>query len=328
MTALASSYLILGKDRTAISAQVAELCGDLDESAVTTHNATTTTAADALADTFMLGLFATTRVVIVYGADLWDTNDVSDVLAWLKDPPQDVTIVLVAEALRKGARLLKAFTDSNTFICDGPSTPAQLVTWVQQRFVEAGVTVSKPAAAALIGAVGDDSLDRIVSDVERLATWSNGEIELTPEIMQAHATEHTASEKVFALTDAWATRDRTRFLRMAEQLLEQGESPHALTPILGRHLRLVSYTVRALANGSRRDAQQCLEAAGIKWPKMVDQYIQQASKLSQPRIDAALARTTLLEAELKGATVMTTGKVASGRKMESIIFERALFEMV
>ncbi len=320
-----AALLIVGTDRTRMRAEIARHRDSYDEASVTVVPATAGGAADILQDSMTMGLLADRRLIIVHGVDAWNVADVDAYLAWKSNPPPDVLLLLTAAELRSNSRLLKAFTGSSRVNVAGPSDPREMAAWVHDRFSEAGVDASRDVCAALVRIVGMDSLDRLESDIDRIVTWANGE-PITVATIEQLATPHVADEKVWALTDAWSSRDRSGFIRMSQQLLDQGEDPFRLVFVIARHLRIVSDTVRMLATASPSQAMHQLAASGTnKW--VAKRYVEQAQKLSQPRVDAALARSVLLEAELKGASTLASGRVAGGRPSSHIVFQRALLEL-
>lgn len=323
--ATASVKLILGTDRSQMRAAVAQHRDTYTDDAVTVVAARAGAAADVLAETMSMGLFAAERLVIIHGVDEWNTADVDALLTWKGDPPPDVLLLLTASELRSNSRLYKAFSGSSLIKVAAPSDARALEQWVAQRFADAGVSAGRDVCAALVRIVGGDSLDRLQSDIDRLAAWA-GDIPLTVANIEDLATSHVADEKVWALTDAWATRDRSRFMRMSQQLLEQGEEPFRLVIVLARHFRSLSDAVRLLGRTTPGQAMnQLIDNGTNKW--VARRLIEQAQQLSQPRVDAALARSVMLEAELKGASTLASGRIMGDRPAHHVVFHRALLEL-
>jgi DNA polymerase III delta subunit len=325
MAAAPAITLIMGADRTRMRAELARIRDGWDEAAVTVMPAQAGGAAQILQDTMTMGLLAEQRLIVVHGVEAWNAADVDALIAWKADPPPDVQLVLTAHELRSNSRLLKACSGSLIKVA-APSDPGKIAAWVAEQFEQAGQRVSREVATVLVRQAGSDSLDRLASDIERIITWADGE-PITRQVVETLATPHVADEKVWALTDAWSARDRSGFIRMSQQLLDQGEEPYRLVLVLARHLRIVSDTVRMLAASSPTQAMHQLVASGTnQW--VARRYVEQAQRLSQPRVDAALARSVLLEAELKGASSLASGRVSGDRPASHIVFHRALLELV
>ena len=115
-------------------------------------------------------------------------------------------------------------------------------------------------------------------------------------------------------------------MRMSQQLLEQGEEPFRLVVVLARHFRSLSDAVRLLGRTTPGQAMNQLVDSGTnKW--VARRLIEQAQRLSQPRVDAAFARSVMLEAELKGASTLASGRIMGDRPAHHIVFHRALLEL-
>jgi DNA polymerase-3 subunit delta len=323
---LEPAYLVLGNDRPKVATVLARLKKHFDDGAVEQHSALTTSAADVVADSMMLGLLAARRLIIVTGADAWKAPDVSAVLGYLKSPSEDTVLLLTAEKLASNSRLKKAFSGPMLIECNGPSGEAQLTKWAVARFKAHGASVPSAVAGQLVRTVGEDSLDRLETEIARIAVYANGEP--VDAAMVEQLAISFAEEKVWALTDAWATRNRAALLAVAEQLgSSQGEHPARLVGVIGRHLRQV-HAARSLLQGgapSGMVAQELANQGVNQW--VAKRLVEQAGRIGMAQADAALARVAMLEAELKGGSNLT-GHIAGGRDAQTVIFHRGLCELI
>ena len=315
---LETSYMIHGTDRPKVKRALAKLRTYFSEDAIETFDAGMFPAADVVASCSMMGLFADRRLVVVQGADQWKVDDINVVLDYLKVPEPATVLVLLADKLAGNSRLLKAFQKPRLIEATGPDASA-LPHWVVQSFAKHGATASTLIARRLLALTGTDSLERIESDIARIAAYAGSEP--VTEAMIDELSTFTSDAKVWAITDAWATRDRPTVLRSADELLTNGEDPIRLVMVLARHIRAVHQT-RCLLN--EMPASQAVAEigtlAGAK-PWAAKKYVQQAQKISMPQADASLARIALLEAELKGAAALAS-------QARTTVFHRALCELV
>jgi DNA polymerase III delta subunit len=84
------------------------------------------------------------------------------------------------------------------------------VAWVAERFRQAGVKAEPAACALLIEYVGETDLHGLAGEVDKIATWAQGEPVGVTEIEQL--VTPIADVPPFVLTDAWAERNPGRLL--------------------------------------------------------------------------------------------------------------------
>lgn len=316
--------LIVGNDRAMARAELARVQGAFHPDTVEVVAASKGNAAAAIDSCSMLGLFGGEKLVVATGIEAWDKDDVDAIVAYAAEPSPDAVLVLTATKVDTRSRLRKACGRRGIIECKGPEKEADVVRWVVEAFAAHGAKVSRPVAARLVQMAGHDSLDRLQSDVDRIVTWCCGE-PVTVDVVTTLATSHT-EEKVWALTDAWASRDKRTLLALAETLLDQGEHPVRLVGVLGRHLRLVHDARRMLATHPPGQVMHLLEQGGTnKWAAR--KVVEQAQRIGVAQALAALTRVALLEAELKGGAALSSGR-AGGRPSSTIVFERGLCELL
>ena len=86
----------------------------------------------------------------------------------------------------------------------------------------------------------------------------------------------TRGESVFQLTDAIGRGDRPGAAALMHALLEQGEEPHRILPLMARHLQLLLRTQQLETRGVRDE--QMARDLGVS-PYFLNSYRQQASRL-------------------------------------------------
>ena len=339
MAALEPVYLVLGTDIAKVSTVVDRLKAHFPDEAIETHPAAKDSSKDLVAGFQTLGLLAEQRLVIVNAAQDWPADDVSRVLTYLEDPAPDVVLLLLADKLASNSRLRKAFAKPRLIECSGPDTPALLREWTERLFAATGATGDRaaikrlielccgvdPSDARQVKELDGDDLARLRTDIERIATYA-GSDPVTVAMVEELATRVT-DEKVWLIGEAWARGDRPAFIRLVEQLLAQREHPVRLAGALGRHLRQVNDAHHLLQTmGPGRALDELVASGANQWA--AKKVVQQAQKVQTPRVDAALSRIALLDAELKGASALG-GRVGEDTGAGTrIILERGLLELV
>ncbi len=300
--------LLIGTDRRQVHLWLSDIRAGFEPDAIDQFVAAMTTAEDVIASCTMPSLLAAQRLVVVQGVDDWTADQSAELLAYLGAPEPSCTLVMTATKLAAASKLRKAVQKAGDVrVADAPSKPAELAAWVQQAFAANGQTVSSQVARRLVDRCGSDSLDRLQSEVDLITCWAGGEaidvaaIELL--------VDQRVEEKVWALTDAWATRDRGALLRFSHQLLQQKEHPVRLSLLLARHVSQV-HAARLMLGSPRGGGGlpasavigRLVDSGANKWG--AQKVVQQAQRISMPQADAALARVARLEADLKGGSVL------------------------
>jgi DNA polymerase III delta subunit len=322
-------YLIYGTDRSKVRQALGRLRAHFADDAIENADASTESAADIVARCSMMSLVAERRLIVVQGADGWKAADVDEMLSYIKDPSQDCVLALIADKVASNSRLLKACSKApaQALKYEGPDAKS-IDKWIAAAFEQQGATVDARVVRTFVSIVGRDApTDRYATDIAKIVTYAGSE-KVTPAMVEMLATPDLG-ESVWKLGDAWASLDRNRLVAHARELLDPSHPAKATAPflalILGRHITVVAAAKRLLATMSPGQATNELKArldSKLAW-KAKD-YIAQAERLpSLARADASLARIALLEAELKGATPLSSKKDGA-----SAVFYRGLCELV
>jgi DNA polymerase III subunit delta len=309
-------YLLTGGDRPKISRALQRLRTRIGENAVEQLSARDIDGADAVAACNALGLFAGAgRLVIVDEVERWKAADVKELAAYLASPSPETVLALVATELKADAPLAKACAKAGeVLVYDVPKR--KLPEWTAEQFRRLGATAEPEACRALIALVGEN-LEELASEIEKLATWANGEP------VDARAVEALsagrAETSIFVLTDAWGRRDIGRVLAAAESRLERSDRPRSvelprLVGLLVNHIGRVRDCQSLAEEGVRpRDAAGRLKMH----PFAAEKAFAQAQNFSRSELGLAIVRLAELDHALKGGS----------RLAPDLEFERALVEV-
>jgi DNA polymerase-3 subunit delta len=204
--------------------------------------------------------------------------------------------------MRKDAPLAKACAKAGDVLDFG--VPKRNVTsWVAQRFQQRGIQADGEACAALVHLVGDD-LRALAAEVDKLCTWAAGDppaevTEREVETLVAAATETPS----FALTDAWAARDRGRTLDASERIFDRSDRPRRdeaarLSATLASHAARLRTAHRLRESGVR--AADALGELGTRSTFYADKLLRQADGFSAEELAAATVTLAQLDLALKG----------------------------
>jgi DNA polymerase-3 subunit delta len=313
---LKPAYLIAGSDRPKVDRAVARLRGRFEPDAVELHDAVETTGDDAVAACNALGLFGSgARLVLIDNVDGWKAPDAKAIADYLKSPAPGTTLALVAGELKKDAPIAKAVTGVGDVLVWDVQTKA-IHRWIAEQFTLYGAKAEPEACRRLSELVGDD-LYELAGEVEKLATWANGE-----EVTDAAVDELVAARAEsppWSLTDAWGQRDVGGVLRAAERMLDRTGDPVSrtiprLVGSLTNHVRRARAAQRYEASGLT--AADAASKLGIK-PYPAQKLYAQVRNFSASELDAALIRLANLDHALKGGS----------RLANELELERALVEI-
>jgi DNA polymerase-3 subunit delta len=294
-------YLLTGTDRPKIALALQRLRGRIGEEATEQLHASEASGEDAVASCNALGLFGgEARLVVVDGVEAWKSADTKEVESYLASPAPDTVLALVGDGVKRDSALAKAVGKAgDVLLYDVPKK--QLPEWVGEQFARLGASVDRDACRALVEAVGDDVGD-LASEIQKLATWANGE-QISRADVERLAVGR-AETPIFAVTDAWGSRDVAATLRAAESLLDRSHRPRS-----GELIRLIASLVGHV--GRVRKASRLADegvrtseiASRLKvHPFVAEKSTMQARHFSPEELAQATVRLAELDAGAKGGS--------------------------
>lgn len=291
-------YLLRGSDRPKISRALRRLREHFDAAAIDTMSAHECSGEAAVAACNAIGLFGGVRLVIVDAVEKWKGADIDAVASYASDPTPGAVLALVGGELKKDAALATAVAKAGEVLSYDVSRK-DLPRWVAEQFKRLDATADAATCRALVDLVGED-LEELTSEVEKLATWAQGE-----PITEAHVqllAAGRAETSIFALTDAWGRRDVGGVLAASESLLERGQGSRSselprIVGLLSSHVDRVRRCRNAAAEGLRA------REVATNWrksPYYVEKLFAQAENFAVDELRDAVLRLAELDQALKG----------------------------
>jgi DNA polymerase-3 subunit delta len=294
-------YLLTGSDRPKIARAVRRLRDRFGDDSTEHLSAREVGAGDVVAACNALGLFAGDgRLVVVENAEAWKAADAKAVAAYLKAPAPATTLALVAGELKKDAPIAKAVAGvGDVLLWDVPQRG--LPGWIAEQFKLRGTAADPEACRLLLELVGDD-LYELATEIDKLATWANGDRIGESEVEALVAPR--AQSPGFALTDAWGSRDVGAVLRAAERLLDRTGDPRSRT--IPRLVGSLTTHVSRLRSCQALDAEGIPPKEAASRLKMHPFYVQklyaQARNFGADELRDATVRLARLDHALKGGS--------------------------
>ncbi|TMM20794.1 MAG: DNA polymerase III subunit delta [Actinobacteria bacterium] len=302
---LAAVYLITGTDRPKVGRALRRLRARIGDDATEILSAHEAGGEDVVASCNALGLFAVERrLVIVEDVQRWKAADLKALGEYLPRPAPTSVLVLVGDEVKPDSPLAKAVAEAGeVLVYDLPKRgrKADLPRWVEAELRERGVLVDHEAARAIVELVGDNA-NELATEVDKLATWADGERIGEREVVALVPAR--AEAPPFDLTDAWGARDVPGVLAASERIIER--SGDATRDVLLRTAGLMTSHVGRVRECRRLDAEGVPPAAAAERLKRNRYYVQklyeQAGNFSEDELDDAIVRLARLDHALKGGS--------------------------
>ena len=189
-----------------------------------------------------MSLIASRRYLLVDGVEAWGKTDAELAVEALSRIPPETTVALVSHG-KPPAGLAKAVeaAGGEALSFDVPrerDLPKQLIAEAR----ELGFELEPGAARLLVERLGPRPL-RLRTELERLALWAGEGGLVGADDLEAMVAD-TSEEAIWSLADAVVAGDDAETMRIAEQLVAQGDAlpriVYALAPRLRQALRAAS----------------------------------------------------------------------------------------
>jgi DNA polymerase-3 subunit delta len=258
------------------------------------------------------------RMVIVHhyltrlgGGGKRDGEALDALVRYLPSMSDSVRLIFVeADTLPKNHPILKMAGKHDkghiqTF--EGPGRGG-MVGWVVQRTEAKGATIERPAADALVIAVGDD-LRLLDSEIEKLAIYAGDERPITADDVDL-LVPYAGTANVFAMVDAIGRRDGRTALRVLHKLLDENSAPLYLLSMIVRQFRILIQVKELSAQGLA--ASTIAKRAGLH-PFVAEKAQRQAMNFTMGQLEIIYAR--LLETDL----AIKTGQMEDVLALDTLV---------
>jgi DNA polymerase-3 subunit delta len=251
---LKPAYLFTGSDDSKLTAALARLRSRAEREggpgALEDYSGATGAAPDAeglIGAMPAISLTAERRYLLADGVERWKAPQVKAMTEALANPPEDVTVVLVARgAAPKGLAEAVSAGGGDVLAFQAPSRrdlPSWLVTGARER----GFALAPQAARSIVARLGEGT-SRLATELDRLATWAGQGGEVGVEEVE-NLTADTSERAGWTLGDAIVSRDVEGAVGSADALLEQGEAVTPMVYGMASRLRSAHQAAGALQAG-------------------------------------------------------------------------------
>jgi len=301
-------YLVTGSDRPKVETALTRLRAHFEPEAVEHVSALDTSEEEAVALCNAGSLFGNARLIVVRDVDGaksadgrrkggWKSPDADAVSGYLESPAPETVLALVADDLKSSSALWKACTQAGSVLAF--DVDKKLNDWVAKQIGARGVRAEPDAVAALVEFIGDD-LRTLTVEIDKLATWADGEPVGGREVEELVAPVKDVPP--WDITDAWSDHDAQGALSASERMFEREprqrrDTAARLAAVLGSHLHRLRALKRLAADGvTAKEAAERLKLHPFRARKLYTQ----AESFSAEELDQAMLRLAELDGALKG----------------------------
>jgi DNA polymerase-3 subunit delta len=170
-------------------------------------------------------------------------------LAFIKDPSEDTTMLLILPRLDQAtqrSKWFKALDAKGVFVQVWPIEKKDLPRWIGGRMQQAGLRADRDAIQVLIDRL-EGNLLAAAQEVERLKLLATDGV-VTAQLVQM-SVANNARYDVFGLIDMAVGQDRKQTWRMLQGLKSEGAEVMYLNSMLAREVRNLIQIQDALDNG-------------------------------------------------------------------------------
>ena len=237
-------------------------------------------------------LFATRRAVVLRNADALK-GDGEEMIAYLEDPSQDVSVILLTVKPDKRKTVWKRLMDGASVVPAEPLKGRALRARVVERVRQRKLPLRDDGLEELLERVGQD-LRRLMGELDKLEAFGSAS-PLSAEDVAAVLGRGLAPP-LYRLGDAFASRRGRETLDILQSLLEEGEVPLKVLGTFHRSLRQVR---GALAlRGSRGAREELVSRLGVL-PFKVGDVLEASRRWSEDDLRRAFAALDVADRRMK-----------------------------
>jgi DNA polymerase-3 subunit delta len=247
-----------------------------------------------LAELTSPSLFAERKVVVVRGAQDLSADSIKDVKAYLPNPAEEITLVLLHAGGARGKGLLDAARKAGAreVECPKMTKPADRLAFVRAEFRTTGRSATPEACQALVDAIGSD-LRELASACSQLAADVEGTID---DAVVARYYTGRAETSSFTVADRAVEGRAAEALEALRWALGTGVAPVLLTSALAQGVRAIGKL--AAAPRGARPGDLARELGMPPWK--IDRVRQQMRGWTPDGVATALGAVAAADAAVKG----------------------------
>lgn len=238
-------------------------------------------------------LFGEDKAVVVHGLDEASDELQVDLLGYLEDPSDEVTLVVTHKSGNRGKRVLDALKERRARVLEAPAikTDRDKIDFATNEFRRARRRATRDAVQALVEAVGRD-VRELAAACQQLVDDTTGVID-EKVVLVYHGGKVEATG--FRVADAAVAGDTAEALRLLRHAIATGVDPVPIVAVLAMQLRQLA---KVGAAGRGRSVDVAREVGMAPW--QVDKARRALSGWNGSSLGRAIQAVAAADVEVKG----------------------------
>jgi DNA polymerase-3 subunit delta len=271
------------------------------------------TPASAMVSVLQNGsLFSDCRLVFIKSAESLKKEEVNPLAAYMKEPQNDTTLILMSESVSLAKALESAVPPANKRIF-WELFENRKRDWVSGFFRREGYRISEDGIEAILELV-ENNTDALRRECSHLMLFVGKDRTLSDQDVEKWLS-HTREESVFTLFSRIAEGDFSRSVEILHTLIMAKESPIAIMMGLASCFRKLRDYLALLGSGGANDAE--FKRIGLGSMKARRDYEQASRRYRPAAVDRCLSLTAEYDLLLR----------SFGTGMELLLLDRYLYKI-
>lgn len=205
-------------------------------------------------------------------------------LDYLANPVPECCLVLEATQLNRGSRIYKALAKCGPVVdCERPQRVGEVRSWIEATVSAGGHAIERDAVVYLVELVGH-SITALEHELDKAMLYVGPGGRIDTRVLEG-LTGRSREHSVFELTDALVKRRAGAAVRVLNRLLDDGEHPLRLLPMVAWITRQLVIAHDLSRSGCSR--QEVLESLAGRWNQR-GEILERARRCTRGDLTAAL----------------------------------------
>lgn len=247
-----------------------------------------------------LPMLSEKKLIVVYDFDLFyqDKEDMEYLCNMISDMPESSCLVFVYNVLeyrsKSTTKLHKAVKKRGRIIELPVQSEAELVSWLKRHFRAQNKVIDNAVASYMLYICGR-LMYKLKHEIDKVVAYANAE-RITKDDIDAVCVP-VVEAVIYKMTDAVAEQRYSDALQIMRDLVQMGNDPILILASLGKQLRRLYYTKKAIEFGN--PAGLLKSELDVKYQFIVDKTIRNARNLSEEWCNTALELCAEYDYKLK-----------------------------